>query len=85
MLNVIVGRLDRLSEVSDDICQLAIRHVAYGVKPEHYQFVGDALFWTLEQGLGKDWNEEVKEAWTQCYTMLSSTMMKAAGYTLPEN
>ncbi|MBC7885377.1 MAG: hemoglobin [Saprospiraceae bacterium] len=83
MLNVIVGRLDRLSELTDDLNALALRHVKYGVKPEHYQTVGDALIWTLERGLGKDWNEDVKEAWTQCYNLLSATMINAAGHTRP--
>ena len=80
MLNVIVGRLDRLDELTEDIRQLAIRHVSYGVKPEHYIAVGDALYWTLEKGLGKDWNSEVKEAWKSCYTILSGIMIEAAGY-----
>lgn len=80
MLNVIVGRLDRLDELTEDIRQLAIRHVDYGVKPDHYDAVGTALLWTLEQGLGRDWNKDVKEAWTVCYTLLSKTMIDAAGY-----
>jgi hemoglobin-like flavoprotein len=80
MLNVIVGRLDRLDELTADIRQLAIRHAGYGVKPNHYDAVGATLLWTLEQGLGKDWNEDVKEAWTVCYTLLSKTMIGAAGY-----
>jgi hemoglobin-like flavoprotein len=80
MLSVIVGRLDRLHELSEDIRQLAIRHVSYGVRAEHYEPVGDALLWTLAQGLGKDWTDEVKEAWTTCYRLLSQTMIDAAGY-----
>jgi hemoglobin-like flavoprotein len=80
MLNVIVGRLDRLSELTEDIKQLAIRHTGYGVKAEHYPAVGEALLWTLQQGLGKDWNDEVKKAWSDCYQLLSQTMIDAAGY-----
>ena len=68
----------KAGELTEDIKQLAIRHVAYGVKITHYKFVGEALLWTLEQGLGKDWNEEVESAWTACYTTLSETMIKAA-------
>jgi hemoglobin-like flavoprotein len=80
MLSMIVGRLDRIAEIHEDIRKLAIRHVTYGVKQEHYKSVGDALLWMLEQGLGKDWNDEVKEAWNQCYLELSQTMIDAAGY-----
>jgi hemoglobin-like flavoprotein len=81
MLNVIIGRIDRFDELTEDIRQLAIRHVQYGVKPGHYSAVGDALLWTLEQGLGKDWNEEVRDAWATCYRVLSQTMIEAAGYS----
>jgi hemoglobin-like flavoprotein len=79
MLNILVGRLDRMEELTEEIRQLAIRHVSYGVKPEHYQSVGLALLWTLEQGLGKDWTKEVGDAWRACYQMLSKTMIEATG------
>src|SRR6266404_7085906 len=81
MLSIIVGRLERLGELTEDIKQLAIRHVDYGVKPSHYKHIGDALLWTLQQGLGSDWNDEVKNAWAACYQLLSETMINAAGYT----
>jgi hemoglobin-like flavoprotein len=80
MLSVIVGRLDRLEELTEEIKQLAIRHVQYGVKEQHYKAVGTALLWTLQQGLGSDWNEKVKEAWAVCFQILSDTMINASGY-----
>jgi len=80
MLNVIVGRLDALEELTEEIKQLAIRHVQYGVKEQHYKAVGTALLWTLQQGLGKDWDEEVKGAWASCFNILSTTMINASGY-----
>jgi hemoglobin-like flavoprotein len=80
MLSVIVGRLDCLEELTEEIKQLAIRHVQYGVKEQHYKAVGTALLWTLQQGLGRDWNEEVKEAWASCFHTLSTVMINASGY-----
>lgn len=80
MLSVIVGRLDRLEELTEEIKQLAIRHVQYGVKEQHYKAVGAALLWTLRQGLGNDWNEKVNEAWAACFQILSETMINASGY-----
>jgi len=80
MLSVIVGRLDNLEELTEEIKQLAIRHVQYGVKEHHYKAVGTALLWTLQQGLGRDWNEEVNEAWASCFHILSTTMINASGY-----
>jgi len=80
MISVIVGRLDRLDELTEEIKQLAIRHVGYGVKVAHYKAVGEALLWTLRQGMGRDWNKEVESAWQACYKILSDTMIRAAGY-----
>ena len=78
MLSVIVGRLDNPDDLMDDIAAMARRHVHYGVKPEHYLPVGKALLWTLQQGLGKDWNEAAREAWTKWYTIISDTMIASA-------
>jgi len=80
MLSIIVGRLDNLDELTEEIKQLAIRHVQYGVKEPHYKAVGTALLWTLQQGLGKDWDEGVEEAWASCFNILSTTMINASGY-----
>ncbi len=78
MLSFIVSHLERIGEITKDIKQMAIRHVEYGVKTKHYTAVGEALLWTLEKGLGNDWNEETKEAWTACYSMLTADMIEAA-------
>ena len=77
MLSIIVARLDHLDELTADIGAMAQRHIEYGVKPEHYRLVGSALLWTLEHGLGKDWNDDVKEAWGICYNLLADTMINA--------
>lgn len=77
MLAYVVGKLDNLSSIIDEVEKLARRHVKYGVEPKHYQPVGAALLWTLEKGLGDHWNEEVKEAWTRCYSTLSNAMIHA--------
>lgn len=78
MLNAVVARLDRLDELSEDIAAMAERHIGYGVKNNHYQFVGDALLWTIEKGLGNDWTPPVKSAWTEAYSVLSEAMINAS-------
>lgn len=37
------------------------RHAGYGVIPAHFDIVGQALLWTLEQGLGELWTPEVSD------------------------
>lgn len=80
MLSLIVSRIDRPA-VTEEIIQLAHRHKGYGVKPQHYEAVGQALLWTLEQGLGRDWNNDVRSAWEACYMDISRVMI--AGSTDP--
>jgi hemoglobin-like flavoprotein len=77
MLSVVISRLDDLADITTDIKMMALRHESYGVKPRHYRLVGHALLWTLERGLGNDWNDEVKKAWLACYTKLAETMIAA--------
>lgn len=80
MLSYVISKLDKLQDILDEVAKLAQRHVHYGVKAAHYAVVGEALLWTLEQGLGESWNEELKEAWTRCYITLSGAMINAAEY-----
>jgi len=78
-LDMVVGSLGRLAEVLPAAEQLARRHVGYGVHPRHYDSVGTALIWTLEQGLGTAFTPAVREGWIAAYTALAGAM-KAAAY-----
>ena len=79
-LGYIVSKLDSLDSIIEEVAKLSQRHVNYGVKKEHYAIVGTALLWTLEKGLGEHWNSELKQAWTDCYVILSSAMIEASDY-----
>ena len=76
-LAVAVGGLDNLDTIVPAVRDLGSRHVGYGVEAAHYETVGDALIWTLEQGLGDDFTEQTKEAWVAAYGLLSSVMIEA--------
>lgn len=80
MLNSIIIRLDKLEEVHDDIINMAKRHEGYGVKDHHYKVVGEALLWTLQQGLGKEWTKELEEAWSICYYQLAGLMKNVGAW-----
>ena len=77
MLDYAVTGLDRLDTIVLAIQNLGIRHAGYGVKDEYYETVGEALLWTLEQGLGKDFTPDVKDAWVEAYKLLSDIMKSA--------
>lgn len=77
-LALVVGGLGDIDAIAPAVRELAVRHVAYGVRPEHYDAVGAALLWTLEQGLGSDFTPGVRAAWTEAYTALAGMMIAAA-------
>ena len=79
MIDVAVKGLNDLDTLVPAVQELGNRHPAYGVKAEHFDSVGAALLWTLEQGLGDEFTPDVKEAWTEVYNVLSG-VMKEAGY-----
>lgn len=78
MINTVVNSLDKLDTIVPAIQNLGERHVDYGVKDEHYDTVAAALLWTLGQGLGEAFTDDVKDAWTAAYVILSTTMKDAA-------
>ena len=78
-LDTVVRSLHDLGAVLPDAQRLALRHVGYGVQPRHYDSVGTALIWTLEQGLGPALTPPARQAWVLAYTTLAEAM-KAAAY-----
>ena len=62
---------------------LGRRHVGYGVNNAHYDTVGSALLWTLEQGLGAEFTANVKQSWAEAYTALAGVMKAAAATEQP--
>ena len=78
MLTAAVKGLDRIEQLVPVVEDLGRRHVNYGVEDRHYETVGEALLWTLEMGLGSGFTPETKQAWTEVYGLLATTMKNAA-------
>ena len=79
MLAMVVYNLPEPGQILPAIRDLAVRHVEYGVKLADYDALREALLWTLEQALGKDFSPSVREAWTVCYDELADEMKAAVG------
>ena len=77
-LKLVVSNLRTLDRVLPGIVALGRRHTGYGVQRSHYATVGQALIDTLKLGLGKEFTNEVSEAWLAAYTLLSKAMMESA-------
>jgi len=77
-LGMAVGSLDNLDALTPLLQDLGRGHVGYGVEDSHYDTVGTALLWTLEQGLGDTFTPDVKDAWAETYTIVATVMKDAA-------
>lgn len=78
MIGTVVGNLRNLEKVIPGVQSLGARNAGYGVRDEHYDTVATALLWTLEQGLGHAFTDDVRDAWTAAYTLLANVMKDAA-------
>ena len=72
-----VGALYSLEQLVPVVEDLGKRHISYGVTKKQYDSVGQALIWTLEQGLGDDFTPEVRGAWVEVYGILASVATSA--------
>src|SRR5262245_63888162 len=78
MITTAVGGLNDLDRLVPAVKALGARHSGYGVTATQYEFVGEALLWTLERSLGEDFTPEVRSAWANVYFVLAGTMQAGA-------
>lgn len=62
MLELCIEGLDNPAELTYALCNLGLRHVEYGVKPQDYATVREALLWTMERALGEAWDAPTQSA-----------------------
>jgi hemoglobin-like flavoprotein len=78
MIHSAVRGLSNPNALIPVLTALGRRHSGYGVVDAHYATVAEALLWTLEQGLGADFDSEAREAWTAAYMLMASVMQQGA-------
>lgn len=74
VLKIAVNSLNDLDKLVPTLKTLADRHVGYGVRPEDYTPVGNALLYALKQGLGSEFTPELRQAWIDVYRVVANTM-----------
>ena len=79
MITFMVTRLQTMTDIENDIDALALRRVKYGVRNEHYQIMGEALLWALQNSLGNMWDDDTNNAWIELYNFLALSMTRSAG------
>ena len=60
-LATVVAGLTEPETIVPTIQDLGVAHLGFGVEDWHYDVVGQALIWTLEQGLGEAFTEEIRD------------------------
>lgn len=83
-LKVAVAGLKDLGKIVPVLEQLAERHIDYGVRPQDYTTVGNALLYTLKTGLGDDFTPETRQAWVSLYKVVAQTMREHADKKLKQ-
>ncbi|WP_437734882.1 globin family protein [Sorangium sp. So ce1335] len=77
-LSVAVDGLSNLTKLVPVLQSLGVRHHGYMVEERHYDLVGEALLWTLREGLGDGFTRDIETAWTEVYGVIADVMKKAA-------
>lgn len=78
VINMVVNSLDKLENIIGKVRELGERHTNYGVKPDDYETVGEALVWMLSHVTRKiakeQFTNKTKLAWIMAYTALANVM-----------
>jgi len=78
LFTVLIESLDQEHLVVNDLSALGKRHVGYGVLPEHYNWVEEALLETLK-GYLPDWeSDDLLGLWKQLIGRVSELMKPVA-------
>eukprot|EP00899_Mesostigma_viride_P004109 jgi/Mesvir1/1369/Mv12283-RA.1 len=78
MVKHIVALLEHQSLLVESLEKCAHRHIQYGVLPQHFPVVGEALVRTLAEFLGADEHLDISvaRAWEHLWSIVSEIMLK---------
>lgn len=82
LAEALVAVLDHLEDASwlkSTLGGMGQKHEDYGVTPEMFDWVGDALLSAMAESAGDAWNPEVEAAWTAAYGAIAGMMLE--GYS----
>lgn len=80
LAHALVAVMDHLEDapwLKQTLAALGAKHVGYGVTPEMYDWVGDALLAAMAEAAGKDWSPKLAAQWTEAYGAIVSMMLPA--------
>lgn len=68
--------IDHLEAIIPNVNQIAHKHRALEIKPEHYPIVGENLIWAIQHVLGDAATPEIVDAWTKTYGVIADVFIK---------
>lgn len=74
----IITSVDDMDRLADYLAGLGRDHRKFGVQPEHFDLVGQALLATLRHFAGDAWTTEVQETWAAAYALIAKLMQEGA-------
>jgi hemoglobin-like flavoprotein len=73
-LTAVIDHLEDAAWLEEQLAALGAKHVTYGVRPEMYDWVGEALLTTLAAAAGASWSPELEAQWTEAYGAIVALM-----------
>jgi len=74
----VIDHLEDAPWLVEKLGALGTKHVEYGVTPEMYAWVGDALLVTLAEVAGADWSDALAREWAAEYSAIAALMLEGA-------
>src|SRR5262249_47254261 len=74
MLTSVTESLDNFAGLHARLAELGRKHTEYGVKPEHYEPLTEALLWSMAQALGPDFGSSARETWRAALAFICAAM-----------
>lgn len=68
--------IDRMTLFARQVGEMAQRHVAAGVRPEHYKIMAASMLAVIGEALGLAATREVMDAWEEAYWVLAHVLME---------
>lgn len=72
--DALIFEIDHLHELNSRAAKLGSRHHSYGVQPDHYGSVGEALLEALQVVLAEEWDEYSEQAWSGAFGLVADAM-----------
>ena len=80
-LTMIVDHVEDPEWLARELRAVAESHVKYGVRPDMYAWIGEALIETLRDACDSDWSEAAEKAWRDAYARIVRAIFEVLGTT----